>query len=145
MYAEYEAFKTKVGTLEADKRYASVIKDFKDYESYLKSKKDKLAEKPVGDRTEGYQKQMDVLSKEENALAKQKKDQEAERFIKAYKAAETTAQKLIAIEQENQDDLNALKDKNGAVDPEQKKNLENIRDASINATKRGSFSKRGDL
>jgi hypothetical protein len=141
MYAEYEAFKTKVGTLEADKRYASVIKDFKDYESYLKSKKDKLAEKPVGDRTEGYQKQMDVLSKEENALAKQKKDQEAERFIKAYKAAETTAQKLIAIEQEYQDDLNALKDKNGAVDPEQKKNLENIRDASINATKEEAFQK----
>lgn len=142
MFAEYEDFKTKVGALEADKRYASDLKGFKDYGDYLKSKKDSLNQKPVKDRTDKDQKQMDILDKEEKTFDKQKLDQETERFVKAYKEAETFAQKKLALEKDFDDKVRALrKGQGGEVDAEQLKNLKAVHDAGINAAKEEAFQK----
>lgn len=139
MYAEYEAFKTKVGTLEADRRYALEIKDYK---SYLKSKEDLIKKKPEQTRTDEDNKQLAILDKEGKALTKQEKDQVAERFANAYKEAETYAQKEDNIRQEYKSKIDTINnEQNGGITADQRKNLEDLRDASIQATREEAYKK----
>lgn len=142
IFAEYEAFKTKVGALEANKRYASDLKGFKDYGAYLEYQKDLLNQKPMKDRTDEDQKQMGVLDKEEKIFEKQKQDEETERFVKAYKEAETFTQKKLALEKDFDEKVKALKKGQGnTIDEEQLKNLKAGHDAGINAAKEEAFQK----
>ncbi|WP_342328613.1 tape measure protein [Pedobacter sp. FW305-3-2-15-E-R2A2] len=140
LFAEYEEFKTKVGKEEADKRFKLSLNNFEDYGAYLRSKEAELNSKK--DPTVADKKKLAILSDESTEFAKQKQDQETERFVKAYKEAETFAQKKLALEKDFDEKVRALKKgQGGKIDDEQLKNLKAGHDAGINAAKEEAFQK----
>lgn len=140
LFAEYEEFKTKVGKEEADKRFKLSLNNFEDYGAYLRSKEAELNSKK--DPTVADKKKLAILSAESTEFAKQKQDQETERFVKAYKEAETFAQKKLALEKDFDEKVRALKKgQGGKIDDEQLKNLKAGHDAGINAAKEEAFQK----
>jgi tape measure domain-containing protein len=147
LYDDYEAYKTKVGAVEAGKRYANEIDTDKNYLESLRVKREALLgdDKAKGgaDPVEraAVQQQLKVLDERiaSEILANKKKDDEI--YANAYQAAMTNSQALIAIDREYQQQVKAL---GAGATEEQINNLKRQRDARIrNENEANAYAKGG--
>ncbi|RQO70288.1 hypothetical protein DBR43_19905 [Pedobacter sp. KBW06] len=142
MYAAYEIYKSLVGEKAADERFKVELKYHKNYGALLQSKIDEINQTPEDKQTSQQRDRLKEMSSDLEAYRAEQKAKDAASFEQAYNASKTFAQKEQDAKDEYQAQVDALtKDQNGAVTAEQYKNLENIRDASINATKEEAFQK----
>jgi TP901 family phage tail tape measure protein len=148
MYDEYEAYKSKVGEEEANKRYGQELNNYATYLEALNAKRDALLnndQKSKGGSeadTAAVQLQLKLVDEEIAAevIANKKKNDEI--YADAYQAALTNSQALLGIEADYQRQVLALG--KGAT-KEQIDNLKRLRDARVrseneaNAYAKGGF------
>jgi hypothetical protein len=143
LFLEYESYKTLVGKDEAEKRAKGDLKTFSDYGQLLDSEIKVVEEKTAGKVLNASEsKRLTDLRAKRDAFTAEEKSKDATRFAEAYKAAETSAQKELAIKKDYEDAVAALrKGQNDTIDPEQEKNLKAQYDASIEATREEAYKK----
>ncbi|MCK0204019.1 hypothetical protein MWN41_13435, partial [Ornithobacterium rhinotracheale] len=107
MYAAYEAFKTKVGKEEADKRYALLVEAHQNYGALLDAEIEKIKELGNAITTEQLDK-LNKLQSEKKDFDKDKNKVEESKFSDAYNALISFNEKRQAIEEKYRRDREQL-------------------------------------
>jgi tape measure domain-containing protein len=134
MYDEYEAYKSKVGEEEANKRFGKDLNNYATYLEALNAKRDALLNQDQKSKggseadNAAVQLQLKLVDEEIAAevIANKKKNDEI--YADAYQAALTNSQALLGIEADYQRQVLALG--KGAT-KEQVDNLKRLRDARV--------------
>lgn len=103
MYATYEAFKTKVGKEEADKRYQTELKTFENYGTLLDAEIEKIKALSETLTPEQLQK-LEKLQGEKKSYDKDKNKEAEQKYADAYNALMSFDDKRRAIETKYQQD-----------------------------------------
>ncbi|MFU2094345.1 hypothetical protein ACQ1P2_03760 [Ornithobacterium rhinotracheale] len=133
MYAAYEAFKTKVGQEEADKRYALLVEAHQNYGALLDAEINKIKE--LGDTITPEQlEKLNKLQTEKKSFDKDKNKAEESKFSDAYNALISFNEKRQAIEEKYRRDKEQLEQiSNEKIKAEKLAELEFQRKAAIDA------------
>ncbi|MGV4479575.1 hypothetical protein ACQ1PV_10405, partial [Ornithobacterium rhinotracheale] len=141
MYAAYEAFKTKVGQEEADKRYALLVEAHQNYGALLDAEINKIKE--LGDTITPEQlEKLNKLQTEKKSFDKDKNKAEESKFSDAYNALISFNEKRQAIEEKYRRDKEQLEQiSNEKIKAEKLAELEFQRKAAIDAVNAEAYER----
>jgi len=141
---EYNAYAEQTSKAEADKRYAGQLASFKGYKDRLQKEYMDLITLEKSSASSDFQGSAVKLTQaqEERAKAlrllldsldKEERERGNRKLVNALQSAKSLNDKLLAIEKDYQDDLNALRDAN-ELTPEREEKLTKKRDLDVSKT-----------
>lgn len=122
LYDDFEEYKKQVGESKAKEKYRGLINLDSSYIQELETKMGEIASIDPSKRTAAQNEALESYLRKQVEYYDEIRIRETDRFTEALKSAQTLSDRLLAIEKEYQDKINALRE-NGQFTPDKERSL----------------------